>query len=654
MNRPGAVRRAEGQATAGGEESRRLVLPRTRPLQVRWYGYAPLRDPILAGAITAAAFALASLGVIPSAAEIALYVAAILLGGAHWIREGLEELMRERELGIEILMLAATVGSAVLGLWDEAAFLVFIYGAAEGLEEYTYARTRSSIRELLKLAPETAVLLRDGQELTVPAREVKVGDRFVVRPGEAIVTDAIIVRGRTSVNEAPVTGESVPVEKADQMPVFAGTINGEGFIEVEATATFESNTLAKIIHLVEEAQERKSRRQLFIERFGQRYSPAVFVTALAFLVIPYLIGGSPGPWAYRAVVLLVAAAPCALVMSTPVAIAAGIGRAGRGGVLVKGGVHLEDLGRVRAVALDKTGTLTEGVPVVTDVVAFRGARADVLRLAAGIERLSEHPLARAIVARARDELRSALPEVSEFEALTGAGVRGSVDGRSLYVGRPALLQALGANVAVPPEVERLEQEGKTVVLVASPGEPIGAIALRDQARSGAAAAIRRLHRMGVKVVMLTGDNEVTARAIATELGIDDVQAGLAPEDKIRAVARLEEEHGAVAMVGDGVNDAPALARATVGIAMGAAGTDAAIAAADVALMADDLGEAVYALELGRRVRRVSNQNIVFSILVLAVLIPLAVLGIMTVAVAVFSHETAELLAVANGLRAGRA
>jgi Cd2+/Zn2+-exporting ATPase len=618
----------------------------------KWYTHPPMRNALMAGGITGIAFGLAHSDLLHPSVEVGLYFVAIVLGGYHWIREGIEELIEEREIGIEILMLAATVGSAILGMWDEAAFLVFLYGAAEGLEEYTYARTRASIRKLLDLAPKEARILKDGQERTIPAEEIAVGDILVVRPGESIPTDGVIMEGSSSINEAPVTGESIPVEKKEGMKVFAATINQEGALKIRATATFADNTLSKMVHLVEEAQEQKSNTQLFIDRFGRRYSPVVLLSSLLLVIVPPLLGVPVSEWATRAVVLLVAAAPCALVMSTPVAIAAGIGRAGRSGVLIKGGVHLENLGKTKVVAFDKTGTLTKGRPVVTDIIAVNGDTTSVTALAYSVERFSEHPLAQAIVEKAR-EMNVEGPVATEFSALVGAGAKARVGDNVVYVGKPDLFGELGLNPDRIPDIERLTNEGKTVILVGTSKSIAGVIALRDEVRDMAKRVIGELHALGIKVAMLTGDNSVTARAIAKELGIDDVRADLKPEDKIRAIEELESEYGPVAMVGDGINDAPALARATVGIAMGIAGSDAAIEAADTALMADDLSKVVYAISLGKRSKAISFQNIVFSLLVLAVLIPSALVGIMTVAIAVFFHEASELLAVLNGLRVGQ-
>lgn len=618
----------------------------------RWFTYPPLRNALIAGLLTGLAFSLAHLGWIPPLVEIAIYAIAIPLGGFHWAREGLEKLVERRTVDIELLMLAATVGAAALGLWDEAAFLVFLYGTAEGLEELAYARTRASIRKLLDLAPKEVRILRNGEEQIVPAHTLKAGDIFIVRPGESIPTDGLILEGRSTVNEAPVTGESIPVEKREGMPVFAGTINQEGLLKVQATAAFEDNTLARIIHLVEEAQEQKGQAQLFIERFGRVYSPLVLLSAVLMALLPPLLGAPFTDWATRAVVLLVAAAPCALVMSTPIAIAAGIGRAGWSGVLIKGGTHLENLGRIRVVAFDKTGTLTRGEPEVTDVIPIREDEREVLRLASSVERYSEHPLARAIVRKA-EEAGILRAEVLEFSTIAGYGAMARVGDQMVYVGKPSLFRKVGLEVDRKTLPEKLQGDGKTLVLVGTDTGLAGVIAIRDVIRPQAREAIRELHRMGVRVVMLTGDREETARAIAAELGIDEVKADLKPEDKVKAIRELEEKYGPVAMVGDGINDAPALAQATVGIAMGAIGTDAAIEAADVALMADDLRQVAFAIRLGKKARRISAQNIAFSLLILAFLIPLAFTGRINVALAVLAHEISELLAVANGLRAAR-
>ena len=618
-----------------------------------WWRYPPLASALAAGLIAGTAFVLGHLEYIDQRIETVLYWLAIPLGGWHWIREGIEKLVEEREVSIEILMIAATAGSGMLGLWDEAAALVVLYGAAEGTEQYTHERTRHAIRALLDLVPKQARVLRNGEETMVLAEHLRPGDVFSVRPGESIATDGVIVSGQSSVDESPVTGESMPVDKSPGMAVYAASINRQGALEIRAMTAFSDNTLSKIIHLVEQAQERKGRAQQWIERFGRRYSPAVLAASALLVVVPALLGLAMGEWASRAVVLLVAAAPCALIMSTPIATAAAIGSAGRQGILIKGGAHLEHLGRIRAVAFDKTGTLTVGKPQVTDTIALYGSQAELLAVAAALEQLSEHPLARAIVDYARTS-SVAVPSVEAFEALLGAGAKGTVDGQTWHIGSPRLFEHLGAPTSgAAPRIASLQDEGKTVVLVGDTKSVRGIIALRDRPREGARMLIRRLHERGLRIAMLTGDNLRAAQAIGQELGIDHIRAELKPDEKVRAIHDLTMQHGPILMVGDGINDAPALAAASCGVAMGAAGSDAAIEAADVALMADDLTKLEAALDFARQSRRISTQNIAFSILVLTALIPAALAGWMSVALAVVVHETSELLAVLNGLRAGQ-
>ncbi|WP_297529205.1 heavy metal translocating P-type ATPase [Thiohalobacter sp.] len=617
-----------------------------------WWRYPPLRNALLAATIALLAFVLGRTGTLAPAVETGLYWLAIPVGAWYWAREGLEALLTHREIGISILMLAATFGAGALGLWEEAAALVVLYAIAEGIEEYTFARTRRAIRSLLDLAPKQARLLRDGEEHLVEATSLRPGDRIRIRPGESVATDGVILEGESSLDESAVTGESVPVDKGPGDAVFAASINGQGALTVEVTASFEDNTLSRIIHLVEEAQDQKGRAQAWMERFGRRYSPAVLATALAMLWLPLVTPWSLAFWTERAVSLLVAAAPCALVISLPIAMAAGISGAGRRGILIKGGAHLEHLGVIRTIAFDKTGTLTHGRPEITDLLALDGDEQALLRQAAAVEQASEHPLARAVV-QAAEQAGLDIPDAGGFQALTGAGAQADVGGERWFVGKPALFEQMGLDLSRLREpASRLEDEGKTVIVVGTEQAVLGLIALQNTLRENVREVIAGLHRLGIRTIMLTGDNEGTARRIAAQAGIDDVRAGLRPEDKVAAVEALMKE-GPVLMVGDGVNDAPALAAATCGMAMGAAGTDAAIEAADIALMADDLGKLEEAMQLGRKARRVSLQNIVFSIAVLVVLIPTGVGGVISIATAVLAHEASELLAVANGLRAGR-
>ncbi len=627
----------------------------TRPLGWRQalYRFPPLRNALVAAGLTLAGV-LVQWQADSEAAALPLFVAAILIGGYFFAREGLEEFIEEREIGIEALMLLAAAGAMAFGLFEEAAALVVLYAAAEAVEELTFARTRSAIRDLLELAPKQARLLRDGREQEIPAEDLRPGDIFVVRPGESLATDGAIRVGQTTLNEAAVTGEAVPVDKGPGQPVFAGTVNGQSAIEVEATRAFADNSLSRIVHLVEEAQGQKSRAQRFVDRFSDRYSPAVLGAAVLVAVVPPLFGGDWDEWALRAVTLLVAAAPCALVMSIPVAVAAAISRAGREGILIKGGAQLETLGKVQAICLDKTGTLTRGKPQVTDFLTQGGVQlSEAMAVAAAVEARSEHPLARAILDYVHGEGVQPRPAES-FEAIVGHGARATLDGREVWVGSPRLLAQLAPEATPPGAVERLEQEGKTVVLVGLEDEVLAVVAMRDEPRPEAREALLALRHLGIEhLVMLTGDNQRTAEAIAHELGIDEVRAELLPEQKVAEIERLRERFGTIAMVGDGINDAPALARADLGIALGTGATDAAIEAADVALMADDLRKLPEALSLGRRTQRISRQNLTFSIALLALLIPSAVIGLLTVVVAVLVHEVSELLAVANGLRAAR-
>lgn len=617
------------------------------------YKFAPLRNALIAGLLLLAGIVLELIDA-PQALAIAAFVAAIPVGAWFFAQEGWEEFIEEREIGIEALMLLAAAGCIVFGLWEEAAALVFLYSLAEAIEELTFTRTRSAIRELLDLAPKQARRLTGRREETIDADQLRLGDVFVVRPGEALPTDGVICDGSSTFNEAPVTGESVPVEKGPGQQVFAGTVNGQRAVEVKVTRAYADNTLQRIVHLVEQAQSQKSRAQRFVDRFATRYSPAVLLAAVLVAVIGGLVDGDWTEWALRGVTVLVAGAPCALVMSVPVAAAAAISRAGRDGILVKGGLQLEALGRIQAVAFDKTGTLTKGTPEVTDVISLNGYdRRQALALAAAVEARSEHPLAQAVVTRAREEgIEPAAAQ--QFEALVGHGAIARVDGTEVWVGSPELVAQRAAAGDLPADVGRLQDEGKTVVFVGQDDRLMALVALRDEPRPEAARAIAELRRLGVKhISMLTGDNHRTARAIAAQLGLDAHYAELKPEDKVTQIRRLHDEHGAVAMVGDGINDAPALATADLGIAMGTGGTDAAIEAADVALMADDITKVAQALSLGRRATRISRQNLLFSVVLLAVLIPSAVAGVLTVVVAVAVHEVAELLAVGNGVRAAK-
>ena len=585
------------------------------------------------------------------------FAVAIVGGGYHVARAGIYGLIRSRSLDMNVLMTAAVLGALAIGQWEEAATVVFLFALGNSLEGYTMDRARGAIRSLISLAPNTARVRRGGRALTVPVEEVQVGEVVLVRPGEKMPVDGRVVAGASGVNEAPVTGESLPAEKTVGDEVYAGTLNERGYLEVEATRPYAENTMSRIIHLVEEAQAERAGVQRFVDEFSRYYTPAVMFGALAVAVVPWLFFGRPfETWFYRALVLLVIACPCALVISTPVAIVSAIARAARLGVLVKGGARLEAAGEVKVVAFDKTGTLTVGRPEVTDVVALNGLdETELLRLAARLEARSEHPLAAAILRRANSRahnLSGGELEAAEFTSLPGRGVRARIDGRTYYLGNRRLLEEMAVPLsAAEGQVEALQAEGKTVLLLGDESGLLGYIAVADRLRPGAREAIRSLRQVGVeRVALLTGDQESAARSVAREVGADEYFAGLLPEDKVAAVRRLRSHYGAVGMVGDGVNDAPALAASTIGIAMGAAGTDVALETADIALMADDLGKVPFAIGLARRTLGTIRLNVAFALALKAVFLGLASFGIATLWLAILADTGASLLVTLNGMR----
>ncbi|HWJ63708.1 MAG TPA: cation-translocating P-type ATPase [Acidimicrobiales bacterium] len=587
---------------------------------------------------------------------VTLWVAATIAGVRFFALEAFEELWAEREVGIELLMTTAAVTAGALGLWEEAAMLAFLYSISEALEEFTEDRTRGAIRALMDLAPKRVKRLDDaGQATDIAIEDLKSGDRFLVRPGESVATDGEVVDGASSVNESAVTGEAVPVAKAVGSKVFAGTLNAQGALVVEATATEADNTLAKIVQLVTEAQEQKGRSEQFMTRFSRRYSPAVLVLSTTVAVIAGIVTNDWNEALSRAATVLVAAAPCALVISIPVTYIAAMGRGGRRGILIKGGIHLEELAQVEVMALDKTGTITEGNPRLERIETAEGVDADqALRLTAAIEQRSEHPLARAVLDAAHDR-QLEVPAVSDFASLTGAGAEATIDGTTYVVGSPALITERNLDLdPFGPVIEQMQDNGATAIALADQDHVLAVLGVADTIRPNAAAAIAEMHRIGVRrVVMLTGDNHRTAAAVARQVGTDEHRADLKPEGKVDAIRQLSNDYGHVAMVGDGINDAPALASAAVGIAMGAAGSDAALETADVALMSDDIAKLPEALQLGRRTRRVVRQNLALSLLILAVLVPGAVLGLLTLPAAVIAHELSELFVISNGARMAR-
>lgn len=581
------------------------------------------------------------------------YGIALFAGGIYAARGAIFSL-KSLVFDMNFLMTTAAIGAVALGDWFDGAMVMFLFSLGNALEARTLDRSRQAVRSLIDLFPTQARVLRDGQEVTVPANEVRVGETFIVRPGEKIPTDGKVVAGTSTVNQAPITGESAPVEKNHGDTVFAGSINQRGSIDAAATATTEDNTLARILHLVEEAQAEKAPTQRFTERFGRIYTPIVIGLAVVIAIVPTLVFHASFREAlYIALTLLVVSCPCALVISTPVTIVSAIGNAARHGVLIKGGSHLESAGAVQVVAFDKTGTITTGQSEVTDIIPAYGFDADhVLSLAASIESRSEHPLADAI---RREVSRRNVPirEVADFEALTGMGAAGKFNGETAVVGNTRLMEQLDIDLTPWAEtLSKLQQEGKTVVLVATGRRLAGIIAVRDTVRESAKDAFRRLRQIGIhRIVMITGDNETTARAVAQDLDIDEYYAELLPQDKVDIVRLLIERFGSrVAFVGDGVNDAPALAVATVGIAMGAAGSATALETADIALMSDDLGRLPYTIRLSRSTVKTVKENITFALVVIGVLVSTALLGRLTLSLGVLGHEGSALIVIANGMR----
>jgi len=583
----------------------------------------------------------------------AVFVVATVVGFRFFAVEALQLLVEDRVVGIELLMTVATLTAGVLGLWGEAATLAFLYSISEALEEFTEDRTRHAIRALMDLAPKRVTRLIPGRgEEVVDVDELRVGDRFLVRPGQAVATDGLVEDGESAIDESTVTGEPIPVEKAPGDQVFAGTMNTSGALVVEATATSADNTLAKIVHLVIEAQEQKGYSERVMRRFSRRYSPAVLVGGALVALVGGIVTGDWSTWLLRAATVLVAAAPCALVISIPVTYVAAMGNAGRNGVLIKGGIHLESLAVVRVLALDKTGTLTRGKPKVVEVHPLDEFTDDgVIAIAAAVEGRSEHPLARAV----RDYSRDAgvdSPPITDFRSLVGAGAEATIKGVRYTVGSPTLITENSvASEAALATIASLQDRGLTVIVVADPDRALGVLGIDDVIRENAPEAMRQLHSLGIeRLVMLTGDNSRTAAAVAAEVGVDAYEAELRPDEKSTAVRALKATYGHVGMVGDGVNDAPALAAADVGIAMGAAGSDVALETADVVLMADDLTRLVHAVRIGRRTRRVVRQNLALSILILTVLIPGALVGWLALPAAVLAHELSEFVVIANGMR----
>jgi len=617
---------------------------------------------VVSGSLVGAALLAHSAGFASNYVTAALALGAMVAGGWFLVPKAWAAIRKLRP-DINLLVVIAAIGASIIGEWVEASAVVFLFGVAEWLEGWADRRARRATRALLELAPPTARMMRDGRLVEVPVDKVVVGNIVAVASGMSVPLDGEVVAGESSVNQAPITGESVPVDKKPGDTVFAGTINGEGSLEVKVTKAAGDTTLARIIRLVTEAQEQKAPTQRFVDVFARYYTPVVTAVALlVFLVPPLAVNGDWNVWLYRACVLLIIACPCALVISTPVSIVAGLTALARRGVLVKGGAHLETIGRLKALAVDKTGTITEGKPKVQGVESVGSAtEGDILRIAAGIDDHSAHPLAKAVVAHAQ-ERQVAFMRAENYQARSGRGAEGRVDGHDYFVGNHRFTHELGVcSEDVERRLSAIEGKGLSVVVVGHrphdgcKGEVLGIIAVGDTLRANAKAAVADLHAAGVvEIVMLSGDNQRTADYIARQVGIDVARGDLLPDQKVEAVKVLREKHGVVGMVGDGVNDAPAMATASIGIAMGAAGTDAAIETADIALMQDDLGKIADSIRLGRRTLGIIYFNITFALALKTVFLVLTLLGHASLWFAILADTGATLLVIANALRLLRA
>ncbi len=615
----------------------------------------------------------------PYPLSLALYIAAYLSGG--WdIAHHAWHALRELRFDTDFLMVAAALGAAALGEWTEGALLIVLFSLGHALEERALERARHAMRALADLSPKIALVRRGAAEIEVPVDEVRLDDVVIARPGQRLAVDGVVLSGSSAIDQSPITGESMPVDKTAGDTVFAGTINGPGALEIRPTRLARDSTLARVIHLVEEAQASKSPTQQVTERFMAWFVPLVIVACLLLIAIPPLFGVSFRESFLRAMTLLVAASPCALALGAPSAILSGVARAARGGVLLKGGAHLENLGLIQAIAFDKTGTLTQGKPALTDLYAVAGigdpgynaaaaiggpdynalsdpghnghGEAILLSLAAAVENHSSHPLAQAVVTAARQR-GLAIPEAAQTSHLNGRGVQAMVHGQIVRAGSPAFIQEIG--VSIPDELAQQastwSKQGKTVIFVGLADQALGALAVADVLRPEAAAVVTALHRLGVRhTVMLTGDNPAAAAHIAAQVGVSAFRASLLPEDKLTALRALVQEYSATAMVGDGINDAPALASATLGIAMGGAGSDVALETADMALMSDDLNALPFAIGLGRAARAIIHQNLAIALGVIALLVMASITGWISIGPAVFFHEGSTVAVVLNSLR----
>lgn len=618
-----------------------------------WFVRNPeMSQSLLSGLLIAIAYAGQRYFGLTDAVAIGLYVLAYIAGGLDLARHTVPTVLRGR-FDVEFLMLVAAAGAAALGEWFEGALLLFLFSFGHALEHFAMDKARNAIAALGKLTPKTALVRREQKEIEIPVEELRVGDTAIIRPGDRVAVDGKIASGRSSIDQSPITGESVPVEKNNGDTVFAGSINGDGALEVEVTRLAQDTTMSRVIKMVEEAQSQKSPTQSFTDRFETIFVPIVLAIVVLAAVVPPLLGWLTWKVAIlRALSTLVAASPCALALATPAAVLAGIAQAARNGVLIKGGVHLENLGTLQAIALDKTGTITRGKPAISDILTNDVEEKELLRIAGAVETRSTHPLAQAVVRRAKEEALD-FPASGELQNLQGRGVQSEVEGQLVRIGNLRMFEE--AEIAVPQgladKAHELSESGKPIMIVSRGEQILGVLALADEIRAESRDSLDKLRAMGVpNLIMLTGDNQRVAKTIAQTAGVTDFRGDLLPEDKVSALKDLLQKYGQVAMVGDGVNDAPALATATVGIAMGAGGTDVALETADVALMGDDLAKLPFAVGLSRQSRSIIKQNLWVSLGVIALLMPSTLFGFAGISLAVIFHEGSTLIVVANALR----
>ncbi len=623
---------------------------------------------LLCGAALGSGFGMSYLDTIPSWISLSLYIIAYTLGGYFTAKEAVQTILKGG-FEIDFLMLVAAIGAAILGAWAEGGLLLFLFSLGHALEHYAMGKARKSIAALTSLAPPTALVIRDGKEEEIHIEKLVLGDVIIIKPNSKIPADGVVIKGEGSVNQAPITGESVPVDKSPvpdpakdytneksikpQYRVFAGTINGASVLEVKVIKEAKDSTISRLVKMVNEAEKQKSPTQLLTDKFEKYFVPVVLIL-VAFLCFAFLVIDEPFSKSfYRAMAVLVAASPCALAISTPSAVLSGVARAARGGVLIKGGRPLEDLGSLNAIAFDKTGTLTEGKPQLTNAIPLNDiSEEELLALAVAVEKLSDHPLAEAIVKGAMEKLKKQkIPEAHNVQGIVGRGVQAEVEGKKVYIGNKALFNKVGIPPEILKQVEDLEKGGHTSMLVKRDKDFIGILSMMDVPRKEAKHVLSELTDLGIKkMIMLTGDNQQVAEAVAKQIGITDAWGDLMPEDKVKAVQKLDKSEGMVAMVGDGVNDAPAMAKSTVGIAMGAAGSDVALETADIALLGDRLESLPFAIGLSRKAKGIIKQNLWISLGVVGALIPLTILGIASIGPAVIAHEGSTLIVVFNALR----